>query len=51
MTMIAIQRCQNGVAWIIAIGFGYSHTGISTVRTLGLLTFLERRYYLILITL
>ena len=45
-----IQRFQNRTAHIISNDFDYDHSGITVVKQLGLLTVLERRDYLILIT-
>ena len=45
-----IQRFQNRAAHIISNDFDYDHSGITVVKQLGLLTVLERRDYLILIT-
>ena len=43
-------RFQNRAAPIISCDFNYDHSGITVVKQLGLLTVLERRDYLILIT-
>ena len=45
-----IQQFQNRAARIISNDFDYNHSGITVVKQLYLLTVLERRDYLILIT-
>ena len=45
-----IQGFQNKPAGIISNDFDYDHSGITAVKQLGFLTVIERRGYLILIT-